>query len=111
MREVYVCLRSGGGVHPVLPQTHERHRGYTLQHELHQQQSGNTHRRTLQPQRGRRHQGQKRQVQKVTRWEGISLIHVMKFIQTESMIRGHSYTFDSHLVNVCLWQHKKAKAA
>ncbi len=46
---VHVCPFSGGGVHPVLPQTHERHRGYTLQHELYQQQPGNTHRRALQP--------------------------------------------------------------
>lgn len=65
-RVTYICPRSGGGVHPVLSQTHERHRCYALQHELHQQQPGNADRRTLQPQRGRRHQGQKRQVQKVT---------------------------------------------
>ncbi|XP_069030876.1 SANT and BTB domain regulator of class switch recombination isoform X3 [Embiotoca jacksoni] len=58
--------RLGGGVHPVLPQTHERHRGDSLQHELHQQQPGDTHRRALQPQRGRRHQGQKGQVQEQT---------------------------------------------
>ena len=67
IRAVCVCPRSGGGVHPVLPQAHERHRGDTLQHELHQQQPGNTHRPTVQPQRGRRHPGQEGQVQKVTR--------------------------------------------
>lgn len=60
---VFVC--SGGGVHPVLPQTHERHRGHAVQHELHQQQPGHADHRPLQPQRGRRHQGQKGQIQKV----------------------------------------------
>lgn len=56
---------AGGGVHPLLPQTHQRHRGHALQHELHQQQPDQSHRRALHAQRGRRHQGQEGQVQKV----------------------------------------------
>lgn len=42
---LYLC--TGGGVCPVLSQTHERHRGDALQHELHQQQLGVTRRRAV----------------------------------------------------------------
>lgn len=63
-----VCLCSGGGVYPVLSQTHECHRGHAVQHELHQQQPGDTDHWSLQPQWGRWHKGQKRQIQKVITW-------------------------------------------
>lgn len=63
-----ICLCSGGGVYPVLSQTHECHRGHAVQHELHQQQPGHTDRWSLQPQWGRWHKGQKRQIQKVITW-------------------------------------------
>lgn len=59
------CGSEGWGVYPVLSQTYECHHSNTVQYELHQQQPGRTHRWSLQPQWGRRPQGQKRQIQKV----------------------------------------------
>lgn len=53
---------AGGGVYSVLSRAHERYRRNSVQHELHQQQPGLTHRPAVHTQPGRRYQGQEGQV-------------------------------------------------
>lgn len=55
-------MYAGGGVYSVLSRAHERHRGNSVQHELHQQQPCLTHRPAVHTQPGRRHQRQEGQV-------------------------------------------------